>query len=86
VSALVELSEVHRITIEEYHQLVAGGWLNEDARVELIDGVVVDMRSRSPQHEAAISFARGREVAPVAIALAPLNTEGLFATPLGERE
>jgi Uma2 family endonuclease len=56
VSALVEVSEVHRITIEKYHELIAGGWLHEDARVELIDGVVVDMSPRSPQHEAAIRW------------------------------
>jgi hypothetical protein len=37
VSALVELSEVHRITIDEYHHPVAGVWLDEDTRVELIE-------------------------------------------------
>jgi hypothetical protein len=37
VSALVELSEVQRITIDECRQLVAGAWLDEDTRVELIE-------------------------------------------------
>jgi Uma2 family endonuclease len=191
VSALVQLSEVHRITIAKYHELVAGGWLDDGTRVELIDGMVVDMSPRSPQHEAALRWlinwliasldheryelmitgsmtigssepepdvailtkpaptqehpsrallvievavssrdrdlrskpvvyagavdeywvvdlerqelvlhrdgapggyrqveriARGRELAPVAVPLAPLNTEDLFATVLGERE
>jgi Uma2 family endonuclease len=56
VSALVELSEVHRITVDEYRQLVAGAFLDEDARVELIDGVVVDMSPRTPRHEAAVRW------------------------------
>jgi Uma2 family endonuclease len=56
MSALVELSEVHRITVAEYRELIAGGYLREDSRVELIDGVVVDMSPRTPAHEAAIRW------------------------------
>ena len=56
MSALVQPSEIHRVSIEEYHQLVAGGGLSEDARVELIDGLVVDMSPRSPQHENALRW------------------------------
>lgn len=54
--ALVEISEIHRTTIEKYHELVGEGYLDEDDRVELIDGVVVDMSPRTPKHEAAVQF------------------------------
>jgi Uma2 family endonuclease len=47
---------LHRLSIDEYHQLVASGGLDEDSRVELIDGLLVDMSPRSPQHETAISW------------------------------
>ena len=56
MSVLVQPSEIHRVSIEEYHQLVASGGLSEDARVELIDGLVVDMSPRSPQHENALEW------------------------------
>lgn len=56
MSALVEPHEIHRLTIEEYHDMVASGGLSETTRVELIDGLVVDMSPRSPQHENAIDW------------------------------
>ncbi len=54
MSALVQPSEIHRVSIEEYHRMVESGGLSEDMRVELIDGWVVDMSPRSPEHENAI--------------------------------
>jgi len=54
MSALVQPHEIHRLSIEEYHQMIESGGLNETTRVELIDGLVVDMSPKSPQHENAI--------------------------------
>jgi Uma2 family endonuclease len=56
VSALVEPHEIHRLSIEEYHQLIESAGLDESTRVELIDGLMVDMSPRSPQHENAIQW------------------------------
>lgn len=56
MSALVRPEEIHRLSIEEYHQLIESGGLDESTRVELIDGLVVDMSPRSPQHENAIQW------------------------------
>jgi Uma2 family endonuclease len=56
VPALVQLEEIHRLSIEEYHRLIDSGGLEEGSRVELIDGLVVDMSPRSPQHENAIQW------------------------------
>ena len=55
VSLLVPPEEIHRVTIEEYHGLVNSGAL-DDAHVELIDGLIVDMSPRSPQHENAVEW------------------------------
>ncbi len=56
MSALVEAPEPHRLSIDEYHRLIASGGLDEDARVELIDGHIVDMSPKTPQHENAVSW------------------------------
>lgn len=56
MSALVQPSEIHRVSIDEYHQMIESGGLAEDTRVELIDGWVVDMSPRSPEHENAIRW------------------------------
>ena len=56
MSALVQPSEIHRVSIEEYHRMIESGGLSEDTRVELIDGWVVDMSPRSPEHENAIGW------------------------------
>jgi Uma2 family endonuclease len=56
VSALVEDYEIHRLSIDDYHRMVASGGFAEDTHVELIDGYIVDMSPRSPQHENAIRW------------------------------
>jgi Uma2 family endonuclease len=48
--------EIHRLTAEEYHQMVESGGFDEDTRVELIDGLLLDMSPKTPQHENVISF------------------------------
>jgi len=52
----VSPTELHRLSIDEYHQLVASGGLDEESRVELIDGLLVDTSPRTPQHENAIRW------------------------------
>jgi Uma2 family endonuclease len=41
----------HHYTIEEYYRLVEEGLLEEDARVELLDGRIVPMSPIGPRHE-----------------------------------
>jgi Uma2 family endonuclease len=50
-----EIDEVHRLTADEYHQLVESGGFGEDTRVELIDGLILDMSPKTPAHERVIS-------------------------------
>jgi Uma2 family endonuclease len=48
--------ELHRLSIEEYHQMIRCGGLEEGARFELIDGLLLDMSPKSPEHENAIAW------------------------------
>ena len=44
----------HRYTIEEYYRLVEEGLLEEDARVELLDGKIIPMSPVGPRHEGVL--------------------------------
>ena len=47
----VHFKAVRRFTIEEYYRLVEAGILEEDARVELLDGQIIPMSPIGPRHE-----------------------------------
>jgi Uma2 family endonuclease len=51
----VETTEIHRLTLDEYHGMAASG-VFDDARVELLDGYMVDLPVRSPAHEDAVAW------------------------------
>ena len=44
----------HRITVEEYHRMAEVGLLAPDARVELIEGEIIDMPPIGIRHAAAV--------------------------------
>jgi Uma2 family endonuclease len=46
----VRFDAVRRFTIEEYYRLVEAGILEEDARVELLDGQLIPMAPIGPEH------------------------------------
>jgi len=48
--------EIHRLTAEEYHRMIESGGLNEDTRIELIEGLLLDMSPKTPAHERAIRW------------------------------
>lgn len=57
MAADVRHDALHRLSIDEYHRLVRAGGLDEDARIELLDGLLVDMSPKSPQqHENAVAW------------------------------
>jgi Uma2 family endonuclease len=45
----------HRIDVDQYYQLAEEGILAPDARVELIDGEIIDMPPIGPSHSAVLS-------------------------------
>jgi Uma2 family endonuclease len=49
------IDEVHRLTAEEYHRMIDSGGFDEDARIELIDGLLLDMSPKTPRHENVIA-------------------------------
>jgi Uma2 family endonuclease len=44
----------HRITVDEYHRMAEIGLLNEDSRVELIEGEIIDMAPIGISHNCAV--------------------------------
>ncbi|HXD86631.1 MAG TPA: Uma2 family endonuclease [Urbifossiella sp.] len=45
---------LQRITVDEYHQMIADGVLTEDDRVELLDGHLVEKMPHDPLHDGTI--------------------------------
>ena len=59
---------VHRLSVDDVYRMVAAGVIDEDARVELVQGVLVDMVPIGPEHDGALAwltkhFARGGSAA-----------------------
>ena len=45
----------HRFTVDEYHRMAAAGVFQEDDRVELLDGQVVEMTPIGPDHGSCVN-------------------------------
>jgi Uma2 family endonuclease len=50
------IERLHRFTLPEYHRLIRAGAFHEDARVELIDGWLLDISPKTPEHENAVAW------------------------------
>jgi Uma2 family endonuclease len=48
--AMEDWSRLHRITVDEFHRMAEVGLLDPDARVELIEGVIIDMAKIGELH------------------------------------
>src|SRR3954452_19453607 len=53
---VASIEDVHRLTALEYHLMIESGGLDEATRVELIDGLLVDMSPKTAEHENAIAW------------------------------
>jgi len=47
---------VHRLSVEDVYRMVAAGVLDEDDRIELVQGVLVDMVPIGPEHDGAVEW------------------------------
>ncbi|MGI8731578.1 MAG: Uma2 family endonuclease [Solirubrobacteraceae bacterium] len=47
---------VHRLTVDDVHRMVECGVLDEDDRIELVEGVLVDMAPIGAEHEGAVDW------------------------------
>jgi Uma2 family endonuclease len=63
MSVLDFVDQIHHYSVDEYERLV-GLDAFEDQRVELIDGLVLDMSPRSPRHENAVRWLNNEWLAP----------------------
>jgi Uma2 family endonuclease len=52
---VVNADTVHRFTVDEYHRMIEVGLLKEGARIELLDGWIVDKMTLNPPHARAVS-------------------------------
>ena len=46
----------HRLSVDDVFRMVEAGVLREEDRVDLIDGVLVDMAPPSPSHSAIVGW------------------------------
>lgn len=52
----LDIDQVHRLSTDEYHRLIEAGGFDEDARVELIDGLLANMSPKTREHENALAW------------------------------
>jgi Uma2 family endonuclease len=55
VPGFIAHATFHRLTVEQYHRMIAEGILGEDDPVELLEGYMVTKMPRSPEHDSALS-------------------------------
>jgi Uma2 family endonuclease len=54
MSDMASVYERHRITLDEYHRMVVAGVFEPDARIELIDGELIEMPPIDPPHASTV--------------------------------
>ncbi len=54
-SLLLSPRTFHRFTVDEYHLMIESGVFNDNGRVELLHGWIVDKMSHSPPHDSSVS-------------------------------
>ncbi len=50
---------VHRLSVDDVFRMVEAGVLDEDDRVELVEGVLVEMVPIGPEHDGAVAWLTG---------------------------
>jgi len=73
---------VHRLTVDDVHRMVAAGVLDEDDRLELVDGVLVEMTPIGAEHDGALAWLNGR-LAGAAAGRWEVRVQSTFLTPGG---
>ncbi len=54
--AAVDLPRRHRLTVADYYRMAEVGILAPDARVELIDGEIIDMAPPGSSHAGTVDY------------------------------
>jgi Uma2 family endonuclease len=77
-----QLAPLYRFTVEDVLAMVAAGILDEHARVELIDGVLVEMSPTSPRHSDVVAWLIAH-IAPAARERFQVRVQDTLLTPSG---
>jgi Uma2 family endonuclease len=77
-----QLASLHRFTVEDVLAMVAAGILDEHARVELIDGVLVEMSPTGPRHGGVVAWLNAH-IAPAARGRFEVRVQDTLLTPTG---
>jgi Uma2 family endonuclease len=56
VAVQLDIAQLHRLSVEEYHRILEAGGFDEDARVELLDGLVAETSPKTRAHENAAAW------------------------------
>lgn len=54
-TSALDTPQRHRLSVEDYHRMTEAGILGEDARVELIEGAIIDMTPIGSRHAGTVS-------------------------------
>jgi Uma2 family endonuclease len=55
----LDLEDIWKLSVEQYHQMIASGILNEDDPVELLEGWLVTKMAKDPTHRMTTHLGRG---------------------------
>ena len=72
----VQLARHYRFTVDQYQRLAAEGFIARDARVELIDGEIIEMTPIGSHHNAAVDRAARFFFSNVAAGAAVVRVQG----------
>jgi Uma2 family endonuclease len=53
--SVLALEPQRRLSVEDYHRMIEAGVFGEDERLELLEGVIVEMSPQKPRHAEVIS-------------------------------
>ena len=73
---------VHRLTVQDVLRMVEAGVLDEDDRLELVDGVLVEMTPIGAEHDGAVAWLT-RHLAPAMQAGFEVRVQSTFLIPGG---
>ena len=56
VAVDLELGQLHRLSVDEYHRILEAGGFDQNARVELLGGLLAAMSPKTRAHENAVAW------------------------------
>ena len=77
----LDIGQVHRLSTDEYHRLIEAGGFDEDARVELIDGLLADMSPKTGEGDGYLEVAEVHapgELIPVGLEIGATRIDALL--------